>query len=521
MGHPIAAKPNAAVPCLLRLSVYVALLFPIAYVMGIADAARRLHYYLRIVYFFAPLLALVATHYVLLRKRPAYRAWWEQPRPRTALLVRLAVGLVFLAWLAAPSLMLTIIGYGLQRIAFYILAVGLAGWWIAQWRLRERWPRCVRLDIPLLLLIPTYFGIASIGLTYFGSGDRACQTVAQSPFLTPIISREDIARSGAVDSCFPYDVKSDPVADRLFFTLKQRRSGFLRSWSKKQPANDAVGVTSFSAPDFASARLATVIGEAGGSYPQRITVDPRRKEIHVVVLDRGGAHSVRTYDYTDDTLREVRRLDLDYEPIRVYVDSAKDELIVLGYGGAVGVFPRDGKQPRLFREYDDLGFIGMFDTLVPNRDGSGYFASMVASDVLLLDADDFTIRKRGSVGAPTIGMDYDPAGNRLYAAGTLTREIIVLDGDSLAVLDRIPTETTVRELYLDHRRGLIVTAGYVDGMLDFYDLHDRTRRARLFVGKLARGLHLEPTSGRLFAASSCGLFEVDVDALLARGEPKP
>ncbi|MCL4236580.1 MAG: hypothetical protein KJ042_18915, partial [Deltaproteobacteria bacterium] len=54
----------------------------------------------------------------------------------------------------------------------------------------------------------------------------------------------------------------------------------------------------------------------------------------------------------------------------------------------------------------------------------------------------------------------------------------------------------------------------IDGDLLFIDLDTHRILARLFIGRLARSVHVETKAGRLFVTSSCGIFEVRVDELL-------
>lgn len=499
-----------------RLAVYLLLMIPVGYMMGITFAARRMENYLRLGALAGSLLLLYGLHRLARWCVPGYRRFLDRRRETVRRLARIGVAVLLGLWLLIPTMVLVPIGVGLMPRAFLAFGLALLVLFVLQVRRGARYPAWLRLDLPLLMLLLVYATLIVMVFTLLGSSDRTCADVVSSPFLRPIVTRADVEATPLVEDCFPYDVKSDPAHDRLFFTLKQNRSGFIRKIGPQRRANDAICVTSLSSPSFGNATLIPIRGDSTCRYPQRITVNPARQEIYVVVLDLSGAHTIDVVSYADG-FRVKHRLPVDYEPIRVYVDEARGELIVLGYEGMVGVFDIETYERRLFRRYDDLGFIGMLDTLVPTPDGSAFFASVVSPNFLLIDARDFTIRLKRRVGVPTIGLDYDAEHNRVYAAGTLTQEILVLDGETLEPIDRIHTGTTVRELYIDRKRGLVITAGYADGHLDLYDLATHERRARLFIGTLARGIHLERESGRLFVTSSCGLFEVDVDALLAGG----
>lgn len=496
-----------------RLFLYAWLMLPVAYVMGITFAERRILFYVLMLLVAAPILLTYLLHVTLRHQWRRYQRFLLRRAGRLRRALPWIARLAQIGMMLVPTLILVPIGIGLTPAVFLALGLLALLWLIVQASLRPRFPGWLRLDVVALMLVFVYAALAAIGSTYFGSSDGACACLADDPALRPIISRDDLAASALVDSCFPYDVKSDPARDRLFFTLKQRRSGFVKSPVRQEIANDAIGMTSFAAPDFAAADLLPILGDSSCRYPQRITVNPQRQEIYVVVLDIDGDHAIYILDYAAG-LRLKHRLAVDFEPIRAYFNERNGDLLVLGYEGVVGRYDLTTYERREFYHLGRLGFIGLLDTLVPNRAGDAYYASVVSPLFLLLDAGNFQIRESARVGVPTIGLDYDPLADRVYAAATLTREILVLNGRTLAIEDRIPTGTTVRELYLDHVRRRLVTAGYADGYLDVYALDSMRRLARVFVGKLARGIHLEEQSGRVFVTSSCGLFEVNVARLL-------
>jgi len=502
------------------LVLYTLLMLPLAYVMGITSLSRRILYYKAVVTIFAPLIGLFVLDRLFVRIWPFYKRATLPYRHKLAGVLGVVANVLLTATLLFPMAIVGLIGFGLSPIPFVVLAVVLFVALILQFALKARYPKPLRLDIPMIQLFFIYTALAVWAHHYLGSTDAACEQVVSSRYLAPIVTREDIARAPGIESCYPYDVKSDPSADMLFFTLKQKRAGFVKIVGPQRVANDAICATSLSSPRLDSSMIIPIVGESTGAYPQRITVNPDRKEIYVVVLDIDGNHSVKVVSY-DGEWRVVRSIALDYEPIRVYIDRDRARLIILDYEGGVGVYDLETYEQRFFRKLDSIGFFGMIDTIVANRDRSAYYTSVVSQNFLLLDAETFDTLFVRRLGVPTIGLDYDEAANRVYVAGTFSREILVLDGDTLEMVDRIRTGITARELYLHRKRRLIITAGYADGHLDIYDLDGYRRLARLFVGKLARGLHIEQSSGRVFVTSSCGLFEVRLDRLLSGGDRAP
>lgn len=498
-----------------RFLLYCALTLPHFFYINMTFLDQRAVWYELLGVFIGSVLAAYAVDSLLVRKRSDYREWkagrgarWTARAAKTPTIVLIV--------LALPGLTFVPIGFGLFPTAFAVFLAVHAAWiGLGYWK-GAVWPTVLRPTAPLVVLPPILFSLGCMFATALGSMDGTCAALERSPYLKPLITRSQIAARSDIESCFPYDVKSDPEADRLFFTLKQRRSGFLKLPWRPEVAQDAIGSIPFRNPDFSRADLITILTDSTATYPQRITVDAPRKRLFVVVLDIDGGHAVRVVEYADG-FRQTASIPVDYEPIRAYIDRARDRLLILDYEGAVGAFDPATFKRTFYRRVASAPFMTLIDTFVYNPARHGYYASSVSGEFMFLSDEYFSPVVSRRLGIPTIGLDYDAASDRVYAAGTLTREILELDGVSLEVIDRIKTGTTVRELYIDQARGLILTAGYTDGYFDALGLSDHRRVFRLFVGRLARSIHWEPISGRVFVASSCGLWELDMDRLLADG----
>lgn len=499
-----------------RLVVYAILCLPIAYALGITFLARRTQNYKIVFYTFGAVVALFVLNWLFGLLFPFYRRIVQPHVTKFEKVMRKIITTLLLIGLICITPIFTLIALGILPEFFLALFVVLPIIIALSKMFKDKLPAAFRLDIFGFLLILIYTSFLVIGLTRFGSTDKTCKKVASNPYLIPIVTREDIAKSPNIENCFPYDIKSDPDADLLFFTLKERRSGFIKTLGRLKIPQDAICVTSLSSPRFESSKMIPIVGESTATYPQRITVNPQRKEIYVVVLDINGNHSVKVVSY-DNEWRIKKSWKLDYEPIRVYPSEKGDELIVLGYEDCIGVYDIETFERHFFKGCESMkNFIVLRDTLFYNPSLKGYYASAIFRKFEVLDEKTFKPIIKSDVIVPTIGLDYHEKLNRVYTAATLTREIIVLNGITLDTLDRIWTGITVRELYIDRKRDAVVTAGYADGYLDFYDVHTHQRLARIFVGKLARGIHIEQKSGRIFVASSCGLFEVKTEKLLFR-----
>lgn len=506
-----------------RYFVYLALLVPWAFAMGVTFPDRRLFSY-TVLGLMALLLAGVMTmrgrvmtwledHHATTLERlhgrvaevvPAGENW----REGVAMVGRLFLDALFTFIIVVPAASYVPIGYGLAP-GLYRLALLWAIFWLGlQFVFGRRFPHALRLDVPLMVLIPLSLCGPALLKHYIGSRPAACSAIVTSERLRPIITRDQLEASTVVQNTFPYDVKTD--GNLIFYSLKQRRSGFVPLPWEQNIANDGIGVLD-RRQGFDEELIIPLIGESTATYPQRIAVNPGRQEIYTVVLDLDGDHFIHIAAYTRDLSRfeEVRRLPLEFEPIRPYVEADGNVLLVLGYEGEAARYDTRTWEPLEHYSWGQRGFMGVLDTLVLDASGEAFYASVVSNRFHRLDRETFEVLQSVNVGVPTIGLDYDRQTNLVYAAGTLTREILVLDGDTLDVRERLYTGTTARELFLDDATRELWVLGYIDGELDIFDLETHESTDRVMVGKVARGLHLQEATGRVYVTSSCGVFEVE------------
>ncbi|MCL4235794.1 MAG: hypothetical protein KJ042_14880, partial [Deltaproteobacteria bacterium] len=352
-------------PTVRRFAVYAALTFPLAYIMGITFLERRIASYRTLAWIFGALAAVLIANRIASGRWPVYRERVEAFRARHARFIRALLYAAFVPALLVPSIVLIPIGMGIFPVAYAAFALALVVVAIAQRGFADRWPRAPRLDPIAAVLALNYAGVATMAVAYVGSFGSTCADLAKSPYLVSVVGREAIEARTDIGACFPYDVKTDAEADRLFFTLKQRRSGLVKKFTGRDTADDAIGAMSLSNPDPRNATLIPIAGASTGSYPQRITVNPDRREIYVVVLDIDGRHAVRVIGY-DSGFAAKDTIDLDFEPIRVYFDTAR--LIVVGYEGVIGVYDIATHERIALHDLGDIGFLGTLDTLAHHPD---------------------------------------------------------------------------------------------------------------------------------------------------------
>lgn len=383
---------------------------------------------------------------------------------------------------------------------------------VLQRRNSAAWPERARLDPIAVALVACYAGMATYGHVAFGSRESDCRRIEMSPYVVPILTRAQFVDKGEEWACTPDAVGIDAAEDRLIFTLRRWNRGPGRKASVDDTPVDAVGTLSLSDPVLRTDRLIRVGDAGGGASPGRMAVNASRREAYVVFHGDEGRHGVMIVRYASGpTVRDV--IPLNFEPVDVLFDETR--LIVAGRDGVVVTFDLESGRPQRLRNLGDIGFPGYLSRLVHAGDRPQYFASVLSRRFLSLDERSFNTIKVARVGVPTEGVAYDATTSRIYAAAPLTRELLVLDGSSLRMMTRISTRAVIREVIVDEARRIAVATAWSDGQLVVVDLDVSRVVARLTVGRPALDLYFDAGTGRLFVTSSCGLFEVMVDDLLA------
>ena len=504
---------------ILHYFIYLLLLLPPSFLSGMVSREKRLQAYLLVGLTAAAVLLLLALHAALGHRVPPYRRFYRTHRRGMILLFRGFRFVCFLVLVVLYAVVFLPIYLGIDPVSFLLLTAAVATVYVLGRLPSVRLP--LSLNLYRVVLLYTYASLLAIFIHYLGSRTAVCDAMEEQPHVRVLWNRHDTERTEGLSFCYPYDVRFDAATERLFFTLKEVRAGLWKKVREDGMANDAIVRMDLSPAGGGATEILPVRGASGSTYPQRITLNPARDEMYVVVLDIDGDHQIFVLRY-QDAFSLVRSLHLDFEPIRAYFDNDRRQLILPHYEAGVSVYDLDDDRLLLRRRYTGLGhfgLLGLLDTFVRDAKRNLFYATTVGPYQLAIDADTYEILRRKRIFVPTIGMDYDPVKDRMYLAGTFSREILVLAGGSLALLARRFPGTTAREISLDRGRGLLYVGGYCEGYLDLYDPETLERLARVFLGKLLRSLHFDPASGRLFAATGCGVYEIDVDGLLGtRGE---
>ncbi len=139
----------------------------------------------------------------------------------------------------------------------------------------------------------------------------------------------------------------------------------------------------------------------------------------------------------------------------------------------------------------------------------------------------FDLETLKSMGKSTWPLDFSPsfiavdsAGRRIYLCSGLYGKVRVLNLENAEVKDTLDFEVGLRNLNFDEKRNLLLVGNYFKGVLTAYDPVARCAIGKIFLGDRLRWTQVDPVSGKYYAASSVGGFEIDPDKAFAVG-PEP
>jgi len=333
-----------------------------------------------------------------------------------------------------------------------------------------------------------------------GPPDTVCERVGRTPGVVPLYGIGRIREAEGLSGSMPYDLAADVGEGALFVSLK--RTDGLRG---------AVARVDLSGRDPVS--MIPVDEKTPGVrlFPERMAVDPVRKEVYTLLLG-SPRHMLHVASYGGGGWVEERVLPLEGEPNHIFLDRERGILVVLFAGsGTDGLAAfRTGTWEEVRRIGSDrITGCAQFAAL-DRPHGRFYFTNIGFSP--LHEADDALegILRKKSLALPLVGIAVRQEPHVLYVSSPVSRDVKIADPESLAYVGAIPTGGGLAEIEIDEARGRLYVADY-GGSLSVYSLEDHRLLRRFFLGRMLRSITLDPATGRLFACSGCGVFEIVPD----------
>jgi len=106
------------------------------------------------------------------------------------------------------------------------------------------------------------------------------------------------------------------------------------------------------------------------------------------------------------------------------------------------------------------------------------------------------------------GITLNESANTVMVAEPMNSRIIELDGKTLKTIRYLDAGLGVRDIQYAPDTGKIYSANYFDGTYTETDYKTGKVTRRVFIGRAPRGVFRDSTTGRIFASSDCGIFEI-------------
>jgi len=113
-----------------------------------------------------------------------------------------------------------------------------------------------------------------------------------------------------------------------------------------------------------------------------------------------------------------------------------------------------------------------------------------------------------SIPIPTFGIAADTRANKFFFTCPFLKLVFETDGTNFRIQRTLFAGSFPRKLAFNSRQNLLLVANYSGGSVDMIDTRSWKIVERHNVGKLVRSVRVDEQTGRNFAATACGVFEL-------------
>lgn len=116
-----------------------------------------------------------------------------------------------------------------------------------------------------------------------------------------------------------------------------------------------------------------------------------------------------------------------------------------------------------------------------------------------------------AIGTRSWDMAYDPQTKRLFIPRLLSGKVLVVDAQTLRILDRWPVGFGARPAAVDAERRLLYVGNMYDGSVTVFNIDDGRQVFRTHLGGYLKSLHVDARTHRVYAGCTCGIYFLDPD----------
>jgi len=341
---------------------------------------------------------------------------------------------------------------------------------------------------------------------FYGSPERVCKSVFHQPGVTPLLTGSDLSQIGITGHPFPYDAGYDPMAQRWFVTVKERKVGL---WSHTDHPSDCSNSLLILDKNGNVLDRKCFFSVDDAIMPQNLVIDPELKIVVIYLVDRNVHHRVAAYSYNNNRLRlvaaksfyddEPNALSLDLHKHRVYLVLYNQDALDL-WSAVLPAFAH----PARYRHQD---FYAGLDKPVLSSDGSRWLIPSHKGALFTFSTGNLHPMSSIKYWQPLSSACLME--NKLFLTGYMTGLLIKANPQTGRSIMSSASERAPRFCSTDPEHGLVFVSGYTPGFVGIHRLTDLFEQSRIRTGEVTRSIHYIPDLRRLVVGSSCGLLLID------------
>lgn len=383
-------------------------------------------------------------------------------------------------------------------VTFFAISA-LAGVTLAVWlrRVRFRIPAAAFWGFWLFICL----ALAHFTLFKMGPMKSSCRGIADMPGVNLLLSRNTIDALPGLRGALPYDAVVDAPRGLLFVSLKQthKEPGGLARIRIRDGRVQASLIT-----DLNNRRPIAV-----NEFPERMSINPERREVYALVLSPGNSHLLIA-SYEGRGLQPLSYIRLLAEPNYVFADVARGRIFVFYAGaGRNGYAIYDADTRRLIGEVSDKKLNGSAQHMTANPDtGLLYLTLLGANKIVEIDPANRDALRAHAQMDPVEGIALDPVNNRLFAPGPFSRKLQIFETRGFKRAGSRRVRCGLADAAFDPVSRMVTVGGYT-GTVDIFSTAPPWRVVkRLKLPHLLRNVTPD-RRGTVYACSGCGVFAID------------
>ncbi len=424
-----------------------------------------------------------------------------EPRIQLSLDERIGVLVLTGVGVLLPFYIAVFVGLAPATAAAAAVAAAVAGAFAARRELGGGPAWVWLLTVPWLLF---YVSFGAVTDYRRGPSEAACRSVIERTDARVLVDR--YALTDDQRAALPYDVLplSDPdVVLASFKRIQSGTGGFLLTLDRTDPERR---------------HLLRTLREDGPLWPERIVHEPVTGTTLVQILGVGAYAMWELEVNAGPETAAGRVVPLEWEPSNPGIDSTRGRA-VLSYvpnrGGSNPLIDAIDLHEMQIAEHHSSNpdAVQMSDWATVDPVSGSYWVAALQGPLSFMiteiDGDSMQPTRRLDTYFPTVGMEIDRKQRRILATNVVGGDLAAIDLDTLAIRQTIPAGAFPLDVAIDRERGRLYVAGYGDGFVHRFSLGPEiTALGKVEVGPLLRGVGIDPVSGRVAAASGCGIFEL-------------